>query len=141
MDTFILIPATALVIWTLSMLIWMAVLRLPALAKLGRTKEQMRGGRGQDLDGVLPGTLQWKAHNYMHLLEQPTLFYAVTIMLAIVGAGDTDVMLAWAYVVIRVLHSLWQAIVNTIPVRFALFAVSTLVLLAMAVRLLFALHA
>ena len=115
MDSFILVPATALVIWTLIVLIWMAALRLPALAKLGRTKEQMRGGRGQDLDGVLPGTLQWKAHNYMHLLEQPTLFYAVTIMLALVGAGDTDVMLAWAYVVIRVLHSLWQAIVNTIP--------------------------
>ena len=140
MNTFILIPATALVIWTLIVLIWMAALRLPALSKLGRTKEQMRGGRGQDLDGVLPGTLQWKAHNYMHLLEQPTLFYAVTIMLAMVGAGDTDVLLAWAYVVIRVLHSLWQAIVNTIPVRFALFAVSTLVLLAMAVRLLIALH-
>ena len=140
MNTFILIPATALVIWTLIVLIWMAALRLPALSKLGRTKEQMRGGRGQDLDGVLPGTLQWKAHNYMHLLEQPTLFYAVTIMLAMVGAGDTDVLLAWAYVVIRVLHSLWQAIVNTIPVRFALFAVSTLLLLAMAVRLLIALH-
>ncbi|KLE35339.1 MAPEG family protein [Aurantiacibacter luteus] len=140
MNTFILIPAAALVLWTIIVLFWMAALRLPALAKLGRTKEQMRGGRGQDLDGVLPGTLQWKAHNYMHLLEQPTLFYAVTIMLALVGSGHTEELLAWAYVVLRIVHSLWQAVVNTIPVRFALFALSTLVLLAMTVSLLVRLH-
>ncbi|MXO92948.1 MAPEG family protein [Erythrobacter arachoides] len=141
MDTVILVPAAVLVLWTLIMLVWMIVLRLPALAKLGRTKEQMRGGRGQDLDKVLPGTLQWKAHNYIHLLEQPTLFYAVTIMFALVGASEGDVLLAWAYVAIRVIHSLWQAVVNTIPVRFALFALSTLVLLAMTVKLLLALLA
>ena len=140
MNTFILIPAVALVLWTILMLVWMAVLRLPALAKMKRSKDEMRGGRGQDLDGVLPDSMQWKAHNYMHLLEQPTLFYAVVIMWAIVGAGDTEVLLAWAYVVLRIVHSIWQAVVNTIPVRLGLFLLSTIVLTSMAVRLLLALH-
>ena len=140
MNTFILIPAVTLVIWTILMLVWMAALRLPALAKMKRSKDEMRGGRGQDLDGVLPDTMQWKAHNYMHLLEQPTLFYAVVIMWAIVGAGDFQVMLAWAYVVVRIVHSIWQAVVNTIPVRLLLFLVSTVILTTMAVDLLIALH-
>lgn len=129
-----LAPAAALVAWSLVMLLWMASTRLPALARLKMPPEKTRGGRGSDLDAVLPAEIQWKAHNYNHLMEQPTIFYALAIILALAGFGQTDVWLAWAYVAIRVVHSLWQALVNTIPVRITLFTVSSLVLLAMAVR-------
>lgn len=130
----ILAPAAVLVAWSLLMLIWMASTRLPALAKLKLPPEKARGGRGSDLDGVLPAEIQWKAHNYNHLMEQPTIFYALVMILALGGYSQIDVMLAWAYVALRVAHSLWQAVVNTIPVRLSLFTLYSVVLVAMAVR-------
>src|SRR3546814_10551434 len=45
------------------------------------------GGTGKNLDDVLPAEVQWKAHNYNHLMEQPTVFYAVAIALAVGGIG------------------------------------------------------
>jgi hypothetical protein len=138
MNTEMLAPAAALAIWSMIMLVWMAGTRLPALAKLDMAPEKTRGGRGSDLDGVLPDETQWKAHNYNHLMEQPTVFYAVAIILALTGGSQLDLILAWGYVGLRVAHSLWQAMVNTIPVRLTLFVVSSLILTAMAVRALLA---
>ncbi|MEL1250026.1 MAPEG family protein [Aurantiacibacter gilvus] len=134
----LLAPAAALAVWSMIMLVWMASTRLPALAKLKMPAEKTRGGRGSDLDGVLPDMIQWKAHNYNHLMEQPTVFYPVVIMLALIGGSQIDVYLAWTYVGIRVVHSLWQAMVNTIPVRITLFTVSSIVLTVLAVRALMA---
>ncbi|MCL6251316.1 MAPEG family protein [Altererythrobacter sp. KTW20L] len=129
-----LAPAAVLVTWSLVILVWMAATRLPALAKLKMPPEKSRGGRGADLDGVLPAEIQWKAHNYNHLMEQPTIFYALVVILALAGYAQVDVWLAWAYVALRIVHSLWQAVVNTLPVRITLFTLSSLVLMAMAVR-------
>lgn len=134
MQAQILAPGAALVLWTIVMLFWMAATRLPAIAKNGGLGAAKPGGRGQDLEGVLPDQINWKSHNYSHLLEQPTLFYATLATLAILGAHAHDVLFAWGYVGLRVAHSLWQATVNTIPVRFTLFNLSTLCLLVLAVR-------
>ena len=76
----------------------------------------------------------WKAHNFTHLMEQPTIFYPVVIILALAGPTIGDARLAWAYVALRVVHSIWQATINTIPVRASLFFISTFVLIALAVR-------
>ena len=144
MQAQILAPAATLVLWTLIMLTWMAATRLPPLFKqpggLGAAKP---GGRGQDLEGVLPDSINWKSHNYTHLVEQPTLFYAAVVILALMGATAGDVMLAWGYVALRIVHSLWQATVNTVPVRFTLFILSTVCLLLLAIHAfqLTALHA
>lgn len=138
MNTAMLAPAAALAVWSMIMLLWMAATRLPKLAKLDLPPEKSRGGRGSDLDGVLPDETQWKAHNYNHLMEQPTVFYAVVVILALTGGSQLDLYLAWTYVVIRVVHSLWQAVVNTIPIRLTLFVISSLILTAMAVHALLA---
>ncbi|ABD26229.1 conserved hypothetical protein [Novosphingobium aromaticivorans DSM 12444] len=135
MQAQILMPAAVLVLWSIVMLFWMAFTRLPALTKLGGLGKAKPGGRGQDLEGVLPDEINWKAHNYAHLMEQPTLFYATVAILAIQGAaGPLDVGLAWAYVVLRVIHSVWQATVNRVPVRFSLFLLSTTCLIVLAIR-------
>ena len=135
MQAQMLAPAAVLVLWTLIMLGWVAASRFPAMAKAGMDlKTAAPGGRGQNLEGVLPDSVQWKSHNYTHLVEQPTLFYATVLILTIMGAGALDVLLAWAYVGIRIVHSLWQATVNTLPVRFSLFMLSTACLLVLAVR-------
>lgn len=135
MQAQILAPAAVLVAWSLVMLLWMTVGRLGTMSKMGlKASEAKPGGRGVNLEGVLPDVVNWKAHNYTHLMETPTLFYAVIVIIALMGAGPIDVTVAWIYVALRIVHSLWQALVNTIPVRLLLFALSVVALIALAVR-------
>lgn len=132
----LLAPAAILVLWTLLVLLWMAFKRFAAFktANIDLAKSPP-GGRGQDLEGVLPAKVNWPSHNYTHLLEQPTLFYATVILLALMGqATQFNVALAWTYVAIRIVHSLWQVSINTIPIRFTLFFLSTVALLLLAVN-------
>ena len=130
-----LAPAAALVLWSMLMMLWMVVTRVAATRQAGIDLAKAQpGARGSSLDGVVSDKAQWKSHNYNHLMEQPTIFYPAVIVLALAGASALDVRLAWAYVGLRVAHSLWQGLVNTIPLRFALFLLSSLPLLALAVR-------
>ncbi len=131
----LLAPGAVLALWTLIMLGWVAATRFPALAKAGLTIDKVPPGvRGIDAEPSLPPEVNWKSHNYTHLLEQPTLFYAVIVFLHLSG-GSTDLTrgLAWTYVVVRIVHSFWQAKVNRLPVRIILFTISTLCLLTLAV--------
>jgi hypothetical protein len=50
------------------------------------------------------------------------------------GADATALKLAWAYVLLRILHSLIQATFNRVVVRFGVFAIASLVLMAFTVR-------
>jgi hypothetical protein len=135
MQAQMLAPAAVLVVWSLVMLLWTAGSRFPAMTKSGMDLSKAApGGRGQDLEGVLPPQVNWKSHNYSHLMEQPTIFYPTVIILALMGGGAVDVALAWAYVLIRVVHSLYQATVNVVKIRFLLFILSTGCLIALAVR-------
>ena len=128
-----LAPVIALAAWTAVMWGWMYATRIPAILRL-RIKLDGNLPRGEQM-ATLPPRVRWKADNYNHLLEQPILFYAIALSLAVLGDVSTvSVALAWSYVALRVVHSLWQALVNVIPVRFALFAVSSLVLFALLAR-------
>ncbi len=135
-NTSILAPAAALVLWSVCVLFWVVVTRFAAFKKSGvEISSSEPGGRYQELEPVLPPSVNWKSHNYTHLMEQPTLFYATAIILALAGEGSgLNLALAWAYVVLRVAHSLWQSIVNTIPVRIGLFALSTTCLAVLSVN-------
>ena len=133
MQAQMLAPAAVLVAWSMVMLFWMAGVRLPALRKAGATMERP-GARGQDLEDMVEPRINWPAHNYSHLMEQPTVFYPAVVILAIMGAGAIDVALAWTYVALRIAHSIWQATLNRVPVRFVLFMLSTFALAALAIR-------
>jgi hypothetical protein len=136
MNSPILAPAAVLVLWSLIMLFWMAGTRLPALSKVGiDLSTAAPGGRGQDIDPQMPPSIAWKSHNYTHLMEQPTIFYATVGILALAGAGTgLNVTLAWGYVGLRIAHSIWQATVNKVSIRFVLFLLSTMCLLVMAIN-------
>jgi hypothetical protein len=135
MHSEILKPVVVLIAWTIVMLVWLVVTRLPAMKAAGVDLGKMVGGKGTDADGVLPPTTQWKAHNYNHLMEQPTLFYAVCLVIAVSGTGDgMNAWIAWAYVGLRIVHSIWQATVNKVSIRFLLFALSTLCLVALTLH-------
>lgn len=132
----ILAPAAVLVLWSLVILLWMIVTRFPALDRAGLDLSSARAGiRYQEVEPSIPDRVNWKSHNYTHLMEQPTLFYAVVVILALAGEGaGVNAGLAWAYVGLRILHSLWQTLVNTLPVRILLFALSSTVLIVLAVN-------
>jgi len=125
-------PILALVGWTLVMWFWMYATRIPAMraakvdvAELSRTGAKL----------ALPPTVSRVADNYNHLHEQPTIFYALALAAQAAGTADApSIGLAWAYVVSRVVHSCIQATANVIPLRFTVFAIGTVLLLALLVR-------
>ena len=129
-------PVVALVAWTLVMLVWMAVARAGAFRRLGVSLKTIpRGSRGHALDQTDEARAQWKAHNYNHLMEQPTIFYAIVFVLALMGMNDpVNVWLAWGYVGFRILHSIVQATINVVAIRLTLFALSTLCLASLTIH-------
>lgn len=133
----IMTPVLILVCWTLIMWLWMYATRIPAMQKAGIKPAELKEKSQMD---VLPRSVRQVADNYNHLHEQPVVFYALAIYSHLVGVADPlNVGLAWAYVILRVAHSVFQATVNFVPVRFVLFSLSSLVLIVMAVRNLLAL--
>jgi hypothetical protein len=128
----LLAPLVALIAWSMVMWLWMYVTRLPAMRR-ARMKPDSNAPRGEQMN-LLPPPVRWKADNYNHLMEQPTLFYAVVLALVLAGGGSgAEVALAWAYTGLRVVHSLVQALVNRIEVRFVLFILSSLALIGLIV--------
>ncbi|HEX5259076.1 MAG TPA: MAPEG family protein [Sphingomicrobium sp.] len=124
-------PVVALVAWSIVMFFWLAIARAPQL----RGRKVPEGTRGADLEREQPGRSQWLAHNYQHLMEQPTVFYAIVFALILMGFdAPINVYLAWGYVGFRILHSLWQATINIVPVRFLLILAATLCLIALTIH-------
>ena len=129
----ILQPVVALVLWSMVMWAWLYATRIPAI--VGAKVQMAPSMTTAELNQHLPPQVRWKADNYNHLMEQPTVFYAAALVLALTGQGDgLNAALAWGYVAIRVVHSLVQALANVIMVRFLIFMVGSVVLLALAVR-------
>lgn len=130
--TTMLMPVLALILLSLLVWIWMYATRIPAM-QAARIDPQSARHPGS-LDG-LPSSARQVADNYNHLMEQPTIFYALVFVIVLAGLTDgLYVQLAWAYVVLRLVHTLIQCTVNIVNVRFAVFALSTVVLMAMAGR-------
>jgi hypothetical protein len=133
MQSPILAPLVALVLWSFVMGAWLYATRIPAVVRNKIVLDPRRPF--EEFNAQLPPAVRWKADNYNHLMEQPTLFYAVTLALALLGAGaGLNLALAWLYVGLRIVHSLVQATVNIILIRFAIFMAASVVLLVMTVR-------
>ena len=129
----ILVPLITLVLWSFVMLAWLYATRIPAITKNRIIFDPHRPN--EEFHAQLPAQVRWKADNYNNLMEQPTLFYAVALTLALLGEGaGLNAALAWLYVGLRIAHSLVHALVNAIMLRFAIFMATSVVLLAMTVR-------
>jgi len=129
MPTEILKPVVALAVWTAVMWFWLYVTRIPAMKVANVDADKLVREPGASLDDVLPPQVQWAAHNYNHLHEAPTVFYAIALTLALIGKGEgAPATVAWAYVALRVIHSLVQVLGNRVMVRFVIFALSSLAL-------------
>lgn len=134
----IILPVVVLVAWTMVMWFWMYLTRIPAIMKM-KLRLDSNAPRGEQMN-TPPPSVRWKADNYNHLMEQPTIFYAVAIALAVIGEGEgVNATLAWLYVALRVVHSFVQSIGNKIELRFAVFVFSSFALLGLIVNALRAL--
>jgi len=123
----------ALVLWTFVMGVWLYATRIPAMKKHQVIYDPQRPA--EEFHAQLPADVRWKADNYNNLLEQPPLFYAVALTLAFLEAGSGfNAGLAWAYVALRIVHSLVQALINKVMIRFALYAAASIILLVMTIR-------
>ena len=129
-------PVVALVAWTLVVLLWMAFSRGKEFRKLGINMGNIPpGSRGSDLEGRADPKSQWKSHNYNHLMEQPTIFYAIVFALILMDFDhQVNVWLAWGYVAFRVAHSIVQSTVNIVKYRFPLFLGATICLVSLTVH-------
>lgn len=136
MNSSILAPAAVLILWSLVVMLWMTATRFPAFGKIGLNIMTVpRGSRYADVEQDMPAKVNWVSHNFTHLMEQPTIFYAVVAVLAI--AGDTSsvsLAAAWGYTGLRIAHSLWQGLVNIVLVRTILFVLGTLCLWVLAIN-------
>ncbi|WP_269714677.1 MAPEG family protein [Caulobacter sp. NIBR2454] len=127
-----LAPVLALILWSLIVWLWMYATRLPAMTK---AKVRPQDARHPGSLSVLPSNVRAVADNYNHLMEQPTIFYALAFCVQIAGHVDgVNLALAWSYVGLRVVHSLIQNTVNLVMLRFAAFSLATIVLAVAAVR-------
>lgn len=134
-ETTILQPVVALAAWTMVMWVWLYAVRLKAMKAFKVDMGKLANELSVTLDHLLPAKAQWPAKNYNHLHEAPTVFYAVCLVLALTGNGaGHGAQVAWAYVILRVAHSLVQASINRIPLRFGLFTLSSLCLIALIFR-------
>jgi hypothetical protein len=135
--TSMLTPVLALIVLTLLVWIWMYATRIPAMQKAGIAAQ--KGRHPGSLD-VLPSSARQVADNYNHLLEQPTIFYALVFYIVLSGHTDAlHIYSAWAYVGLRLVHTLIQCTANIVMARFTVFTISTLVLMVMVGRELLAL--
>ena len=133
MQSPILAPLIALVLWSFVMWAWLYATRIPAITKGKIVYDPQRPS--EEFNAKIPAEVRWKADNYNNLMEQPTLFYAVALTLALLGAGDgLNNILAWVYVALRIAHSLVHALVNVVLIRFSVFMAASLVLLVLSVR-------
>lgn len=123
-------PVVALVAWSIVMFFWLAIRRAPYVR--GRIPD---GARGADIEREHPGPANWPAHNYQHLMEQPTIFYAIVFALILMGFDHRiNLYLAWGYVGLRIVHSIVQATVNVVRIRFLIFLLATLCLIGLTVH-------
>ena len=128
-------PVIILVGWSLLVLFYLAFVRFRAVKRADLKIDPRRGGRGQDLEAVLAPGDCYPAHNYTHLMEQPTIFYAIVFALVLMGFDhQINVLLAWTYVVLRIAHSIVQIFFNDLRIRFPLFLLSTFALLGLTIH-------
>jgi len=129
----LLTPVFVLILWTFIIFLIMAY------GRVRYTKNPQDAAHTNKLRGMLPNWVERTSDNYNHLFEQPVAFYAITISIALMNNFDPlMIQLAWAFVILRIIHSLVQLTFNLVFLRFCLFATGWLIIAFMAYSQLFA---
>jgi hypothetical protein len=115
------------------MVTWVLFTRIPAMKRLKIHPQKAQNT--SDLTKLLPQDVVRVSNNYNHLFEQPILFYAICIIIALLNHVDNiHIWSAWIYVAIRIIHSIVQATKDIVLIRFKLFVISWIPLMIMVIR-------
>ena len=124
----ILYPVFALAGWTALVLVLIPIARIRAVRQREIKGTDFKYGES----AAVPGHVSIPNRNYMNLLELPVLFYVVCLMIFVTGgASPAMVALAWAFVALRLVHSLIHLTYNHVLHRLAAFAASNAVLIGL----------
>ena len=122
-------PMLAMLAWSGFVVAALLMTRIPVVMKHWGNLQYAK--HSDELRPKMSDKFRYVTDNYNHIFEQPTLFYAVLIYIQLADtANQTNVSLAWAYVSLRVIHSLIQLTSNNVSWRAASFATSSLILIA-----------
>ena len=135
MNDLILQPILFMGMLSLVMMLLMYITRIPPPKCLRRRASICRSSLTRRSWGVFPSKVERFADNYNHLWEQPTLFYAVVLVIWALGHTDSaHLIAAWTYCGLRCVHSIVQVTINHVWVRFSLFILSWVALATMLIR-------
>ena len=139
MNNLILQPVILMCLLSFVMMVWMYATRIPASKEIEKKGIDLQDlSHPSKLGGVFPSKVERVADNYNHLFEQPTVFYATVFVIWALNATDNFYLsCAWIYFIIRVIHSIFQATINSVWVRFSLFMTSWIILALMIFKLIF----
>lgn len=126
-------PMVVLMLWTMVVWTYMYIRRLSLMRQLQIDPQSV--AQGFDDPRSLPPAMANPPNNLRNLFEIPVLFYATVLALTVTGYADLDVLLAWAFVGLRILHSLIHITYNRVMHRFVAYVAGALVLWALVIRL------
>ncbi len=123
--TAILMPMLALIAWTMLVLLLIPYVRIKAVRNAVVSPGDFRYGESSKV----PPQLCLPNRNYMNLLELPMLFYIASLTMVVTGtATPTLLALGWAYVGLRVVHSVIHIAYNNVIHRLIAFTLSNIAL-------------
>jgi len=121
----ILYPMFALAAWTLVVLLLIPFARVRSARRREVVVDDFKYGES----ATVPPAVSIPNRNFMNLLELPMLFYVVCIVLYVTaGASTATIALAWAFVALRIVHSLIHLSYNHVVHRLAAFSASNVAL-------------
>ncbi len=131
-NNLILQPAITLALFTLTILLLILMKRVRAAVNKQVQIDDFKYGESD----TVPIWVCLPNRNFMNLLEVPILFYVVSIFIFITQHVDMlFVYLAWAYVVLRIVHSAIHLGYNNVVHRALIFGLSNAVLVIMWLRI------
>lgn len=126
----ILLPVLAMLLLTTVISLLMVVCRSKALGPHSDKMDEL--SNRHTMAPYIIGAARRVSDNYNNLLEQPVLFYALCLTIAVGGLTDkSHLWLAWGYFALRVAHSAIHCSYNKMPHRGVTFALASLLLMIM----------
>ncbi len=126
-----------LVLITLTAIVWLVMLVTRTRQFSQPEFREINADTREKVAKALTGRAELSSNNFNNLFELPVLFYAlVFVILHLALIDNLHVLMAWVFVIFRILHSLVHCTYNNVMHRFLLWLISTLALLVMLVRVL-----
>lgn len=129
----ILAPFFGMMALTLLVWLYMYVVRLRYILSNDINSNELT--TPEKLNALIPAEINYPSNNLKNLFELPVLFYMLCLFLYFSNTVDAlYVYSAWAFFILRSLHSAVQCTVNIVMLRFSCYVMASLALWLMLIR-------